>query len=181
MGQIASLIRHRGMRRKSALPKKSMSTLAARSPVLVEMLFRAFIPSLRLPLLGRLAPAVFATKSNGRLSRGDHFRGSAPCCFVRTWISSPLRRKPAIAQLRSCVHFSGSLLRWVDGPTDFRGASPSPSGMAAPIASPDASPPDWARGPQTRIPAPFAGLSFCRHSYATSNAKHLQGGRIHVP
>src|SRR5207253_1449603 len=52
--------------------------------------------------------------------------------------------------------------------------------MASPVASPVPSWPGWADGPQSRIPAPFAGLLFCRHSYATSNSKHLQGGLRHV-
>lgn len=58
--------------------------------------------------------------------------------------------------------------------------SPFPSGKAAPVASSVASRPGWADGPQSRIPAPFVGLSFCRHSYATSNSKQDQGGPIHV-
>lgn len=58
--------------------------------------------------------------------------------------------------------------------------SPHPSGMAAPVASPVASRPGWADGPQSRIPAPFAGLSFCRHSYAPPNPKQDQGGLSHV-
>jgi hypothetical protein len=148
VGQIASLIRRRGMRRKSALPKKSMSTLAARSPVLVEMLFRAFIPPLRLPLLGRLAPAGVCREIERQVKPGGPLSRLDALLYVCNRISSPLRRKPAIAQLRSCVHFPGSLLRWVYGPTEVSGASPSPSGMASPIASPDASQPDWARGPQ---------------------------------
>lgn len=58
--------------------------------------------------------------------------------------------------------------------------SPLPSGMAAPVVSPVASRPGWADGPQTRIPAPFAGLLSCRRSYASSNSKHDQGGLPHV-
>src|SRR5215212_4574791 len=52
--------------------------------------------------------------------------------------------------------------------------------MASPIASPVPSRTGRGEGPLSRTTARFAGLPFCRHSYATSNSKHLQGGRRHV-
>jgi len=54
------------------------------------------------------------------------------------------------------------------------------SGMAAPIASPVASRAGRGEGPLSRITARFAGLSVCRHSYATPNSKQDQGGLCHV-
>lgn len=96
------------MRRKSALPKKSMSTLAARSPVLVEMPFRSFIPPLRLPLLGRLAPAGVCREIERQVKPGGPLSRLDALLYVCNRISSPLSANP---QLRNCVVASTFLAR----------------------------------------------------------------------
>lgn len=74
-------------------------------------------------------------------------------------------------------HFCRSLLcRAMEGQTTLTAASPPSSGMGSPVPSPVASLAVLLEAAQSRTATAFAGVACCRHSYATSNSKHPQGG-----